>query len=199
MRLFIAIPALGLGLALADPAGAQSLRQSASRCTSGDVELAIQSCSRIIRSSRIDRKNKAVAYINRGNAYSKQGDLDRAIDDFTKAIKSNSRNLVAFYNRGNAHIVQENFDQAIIDFSRAISLQRDHVLSYNGRGNAYLAKGETERAIAEYNKALEIDPNNTQAASNRALAYTRDGDIVGVFRNFAAVVKVFFRSLFNRK
>ncbi len=199
MRLFIAIPALGMGLVLAGPVSAQSLHQSASQCTSGKVELAIEGCSRLIRSSRVDRKNKAVAYVNRGNAYSKQGDLDRAIADFTKAIKNNSRNLVAFYNRGNAHILQENFDQAIIDFSRAISLQPEHVLSYNGRGNAYLGKGETERAIAEYNKALEIDPNNTQAASNRAVAYTRDGDIGGVLRNFAAVVKVFFRSLFNRK
>ncbi len=198
MRLLIAVAALASGFALADPAAAQSLRQSASQCTSNNLEVAIQGCTRVIKSSRVDRKNKAVAYVTRGNAYSKQGDLDLAIDDFSKAIRLNSRSLVAFYNRGNAHIVQENFDQAIIDFSRAISLQPDHVLSYNGRGNAYLGKGDTERAIAEYNKALEIDPNNTQAASNRALAYTRDGDIVAVLRNFAAVVKVFFQSLFNR-
>ena len=70
-------------------------------------------------------------------------------------------------------------------------------MSYNGRGRAYLTKGETERAIAEYDKALAIDPNNNQAAQNRALAYAKDGDIGGVFRNFAAVGKVFFRSLFG--
>lgn len=199
MRLLIVFAALASGLVVADPAAAQSLQQSASQCMSNNVEVAIAGCTRLINSSRIDRKNKAVAYVTRGNAYSKQGDLDLAIDDFSKAIRFNSRSIVAFYNRGNAHIVQENFDQAIIDFSRAISLQPDHVLSYNGRGNAYLGMGDTERAIAEYNKALAIDPNNTQAASNRALAYTRDGDVVGVLRNFAAVVKVFFRSLFSRQ
>ena len=199
MKLFIAVLALGLAPALVNPAGAQNLRQSASQCTSSKVERAIQGCTRIIQSSRVNRKNKAVAYVNRGNAYSKQGDLDRAIADFTKATKSDSRSLIAFYNRGNAHFAQENFDQAIADFNRAISLQPDHVLSYNNRGNAYLAKGDTERAIAQFNKALEIDPNNTQAASNRALVYVKEGDIGGIIRNFGAVVKVFFRSLFARK
>ena len=199
MRLPIAILAFALGLTLVNPVSAQRLQRSASQCTSNKVENAIKGCTRIIKSSRVNRKNKAVAYVNRGNAYSKQGDLDLAIADLTKAIKLDSRSLIAFYNRGNAHFAHENFDRAIADFSRAISLRPDHVLSYNNRGNAYLAKGDTEQAIAQYNKALEIDPNNTQAASNRALAYAKEGDIGGIFRNFGAVVKVFFRSLFSRK
>lgn len=199
MRSLIAILALCFGLVLAGSAGAQSLQQNLSKCSRGDDDVVIQGCTGVINSSRVDRKNKAVAYVNRGNAFARQGDLDSAIDDFTKAIRRNSRSLVAYFNRGNAHFAQENFDQAIADFSRAISLQPDHVLSYNNRGNAYLAKGETERAIAEYNKALDIDPKNTQAAANRALAYTKDGDIGGVFRNFGAVVKVFFRSLFGKR
>lgn len=197
MRLFIAIPALVFGLVLAAPAGGQSLQQYLSQCSSGNDELVIRGCTGLINSSGLSRQNKAVAYLTRGNVYARQGELERAIDDFTKAIRRNSRSLAAYYNRANAHFARENYDQAIIDFSQAISLQPDHVLSYNGRGSAYLAKGETERAIAEYDKALEIDPNNNQAAQNRALAYTKDGDIGGVFRNFGAVVKVFFRSLFG--
>ena len=177
-----------------------------SQCSKGNGEAAIQGCTALINSARLDRKNKAVAYLSRGNIYVKQGELDYAIEDFTSAIRSNPRSLAPFYNRGNAHIFQENFDQAISDFSRAISLQPDHALSYSGRGNAYLGKGDTERAIAEYDKALEIDPGNTQAATNTkdgdvvgALAYTKDGDVVGVIRNLGAVVKVFFRSLFGKR
>jgi len=197
MRLPIAITALVFAHVLAPSAGAQSLQQYLSQCSSGNDELVIRGCTGLIKSSGLSRKNKAVAYVTRGNAFVKQGDLDSAIDDFTKAVRQNPRSLVAYYNRGNAYFAQENFDQAIADFSLAISLQLDHLLSYNGRGNAYLAKGETERAIAEYDKALEIDPNNNQAAQNRALAYAKDGDIGGVFRNFGAVVKVFFRSIFG--
>lgn len=199
MRLFIAITALVFATVLASSAGAQDLQQYLSQCSSGNDEQIIRGCTGLIESSRLDRKNKAVAYVTRGNAFVKQGDLDSAIDDFTKAVRQNPRSIAAYYNRGNAHFARENFDQAIADFSVAISLQPDHVLSYNSRGNAYLAKGETERAIAEYNKSLEIDPHNNQAAQNRALAYAKDGDIGGVFRNFGAVVKVFFRSIFTRR
>ncbi len=199
MRLCTAsfVLALICGFGLADAARAQSLEQSLTQCTGGDVDTIIAGCTGLINSSQVDRRNKAVAYVTRGNAYARQGDWDRAIADFTDAIRRNSRSLAALYNRGNAHIVQEIFDQALVDFSRAISLQPDHAPSYAGRGNAYLGKGQTAQAIAEYDKALELDPNNAQAAANRALAYTKDGDIGGVFRNFGAVIKVFFRSLFG--
>jgi len=199
MRACTAMIALLWGFTQASPAGAQSLEQYLTQCSSGNDELVIRGCTGLIQSSRLDRKNKSVAYLTRGNAFVRQGDLDNAIADFTEAARRNPRSLAAFYNRGNAYIVQEKFDQAILDFSRAISLQPDHALSYAGRGNAYLGKGDTKRAIAEYDKALEIDPDNTQAAANRALAYTRDGDIGGVLRNFGAVVRLFFRSVFGRQ
>ncbi len=198
MKLLVAITTLVFGFGLAGSAGAQSLQQNLSQCSGNNDELVIQGCTGLLKSSRLSRQNRAVAYIARGSAYARRDELDLAIDDFTKAIRRNPRSLVAYYNRGNAYFTKENFDQAIVDFSRAISLQPDHVLSYNNRGNAYLAKGEIDRAIAEFDKALEIDPNNTQAASNRALAYTKSGDVGGVIRNFGAVVRLFFRSLFGK-
>lgn len=199
VRMLFAILMLIIGLGLVGPAGAQSLQQYLAQCSGSNDELVIRGCSGVLKSSGLSRKNKAVAYSLRGSAYTRQGDLDLAIDDFTNAIRRDSRSLPAYYNRGNAYIAQEKFDQAIADFSSAISLQPDHALSYNNRGSAYLAKGEIDRAIAEFDKALELDPKNTQAASNRALAYTKNGDVGGVIRNFGAVVRVFFRSLFGGK
>lgn len=197
MRLPGVIAVICLGLASAGTGLAQSLERQLADCSSGSFERVIQGCSGLINSSRLDRRNKAVAYTMRGSAYAARGQLDFAIDDFSNAIRRNPRNLVAFFNRGNAHFAKEDFDAAIADFSRAISLEPGHSMSYAHRGNAYLAKGEPDRAIAEYDRALELDPANTQAAANRALAYTRKGDVVGVVRNFRDVVKVFFRSLFG--
>jgi len=199
MRIFAAIGMLILGLGLAGPTAAQSLERYLSQCTGTDDELAIRGCTGILQSSGLSRNNRAVAYVRRGSAYSRQGELGLAIDNFTNAIRRNPRSLPAYYNRGNIYLAQEKFDLAIGDFSRAISLQPDHSLSYSNRGSAYLGKGEIDRAIAEFDKALEIDPKNKQAISNRALAYTKNGDIGGVLRNFGAVVRVFFRSLFGGK
>lgn len=118
MRLVMAIAALVIAFAQAGPAVAQSLQQHLSQCSSGNTELILQGCTALIKSSRLDRKNKAVAYLTRGNAYARLSELDRAIDDFTQAIRRNPRSLAAYYNRGNAHFAQENFDQAIIDLAR---------------------------------------------------------------------------------
>ena len=197
MKIFIVIGVLGVVIGLAGSATAQSLEQHVSKCTGKNDETVIRGCTGVLQSSNLSRKNKSVAYINRGSAYSRQGKLGLAIDDFTDAIRRDPRSLAAYYNRGNIYFTQENFDQAIADFSRAISLQPNHALSYSNRGSAYLAKGEIDRAIVEFDKALVIGPKNTQAASNRALAYTKKGDIGGVIRNFGAVVRVFFRSLFG--
>ena len=197
--MLFATTTLVIGLVLAGSAGAQGLEQDLAQCSGTDDELVIRGCTGVLKSRGLSRENKAVAYNIRGSAYTRRGDLDLAVDDFTNAMRRDPRSLAAYYNRGNVYIKQEKFDQAIADFSRAISLQPDHVLSYNNRGTAYLAKGEIDRAIAEFDKALELDPNNSQAASNRALAYTKNGDVGGVIRNFGAVVRVFFRSLFGGK
>lgn len=198
MKMAIATVAFILGIVLGGSAGAQSLQQFVAQCSGNIDALVIQGCTGILRSAGISRKNLAVAYVTRGSAYTRQGDFDSAIADFTDAIRRNPSSLPAYYNRGNVYFAREEFDNAIADFNLAISLQPDHVLSYNNLGSAYLAKGEIDRAIAEFNRALAIDPNSTQAASNRALAYTKKGDVGGVIRNFGAVVKVFFRSIFAR-
>ncbi|GAG27109.1 unnamed protein product, partial [marine sediment metagenome] len=55
-----------------------------------DQDLRIRGCTQIIkRGKRESRKNRTVAYNNRGNTYSDKGDFDRAIADYTRALKIN--------------------------------------------------------------------------------------------------------------
>jgi len=42
-----------------------------------------------------------VAYYNRGIAWEKKSDLDKAIADYARAIEINSENSNYYYNRGN--------------------------------------------------------------------------------------------------
>ncbi len=48
--------------------------------------------------------NNAETYYNRGNAYGKKGQYDKAISDYTKAIEINPSYAKAYYNRGVAYI-----------------------------------------------------------------------------------------------
>lgn len=66
----------------------------------------------IIKSKREPRRNLAYAYYNRGLAYTRKGDDDRAIADFSTAIKLNSRDAAAYHTRGFSYSRKGDYDRA---------------------------------------------------------------------------------------
>ena len=70
---------------------------------------------------RLDPK-LALAYDNRGNAYARKGDLDRALADYDEAIRLDPKLALAYYNRGNAYAKMGDPDRALADYNEAIRL-----------------------------------------------------------------------------
>ena len=101
------------------------------------------------------KRREAAIHNNRGIAYQHEGDYDRAIESFTKAIELNPTYAIAYYNRGNAYRDKDNFDRAIADYTKAIELKPDFVEAYNHRDDVYYAKGDYDRTIAEYRDITE--------------------------------------------
>ena len=96
------------------------------------------------------KRREAAIHNNHGLAYRDEGDYDRAIESFTKAIELNPNYAEAYNNRGNAYRDNGNFDRAIADYTKAIELKPDFVEAYNHRDDAYYAKGDYDHAIVEY-------------------------------------------------
>jgi len=131
---------------------------------SAEPDRSIRGCTAIIeRGKRENQKNRAVAYWNRGNAYSLKRELDQAIADYTEAIKLNPEFTLAYYGRGSAYRDKGEYDRAIADADKVIEINPQDPEAYSNRGSAYVAKGDKERAVADYRKALQIDPSNQMA------------------------------------
>ncbi|MBI5237593.1 MAG: tetratricopeptide repeat protein [Deltaproteobacteria bacterium] len=64
----------------------------------------------------------ADAYINRGNAYYKKGQHDRAIEDFNKAIALNPKLAEVYSNRGLAYGEKGQLDRTISDVQKACDM-----------------------------------------------------------------------------
>src|SRR5262249_25852082 len=107
---------------------------------------------------------------NRGTAYDRQGDHDRAIADYSEAIRLAPIFAQAYSSRGLAYYQKGDFDRAIADYGEAIRLDPKYIYAYNNRGNAYLHKHDGSRAIADYREAIRLDPKYAQAYFNRGIA-----------------------------
>ena len=57
---------------------------------------------------------------NRGIAFLKKGDHDKALADFNKAIELDPNNALAYSNRGKALSKKGNDDKALADYNKAI-------------------------------------------------------------------------------
>jgi tetratricopeptide (TPR) repeat protein len=101
---------------------------------------------------------------------------DRAIADFTEAIKLDPNSSIAYQERGDTYYYKGDNDQAIADYNQAIKLSPNVASTYNSRGDTYRAKGDHDRAIADYNQAIRLDPNDAAAYVNRGGTYSDKGD-----------------------
>ena len=111
-----------------------------------------------------------------GNFLMMLGQIDKAIEAYSYAIKLNPNNAAAYNNRGTAFHHKGEYVQAVKDYTRTIELIPDHVEAYNNRGIAYYNKGDYDRAIDSFTKAIELKPDFDEHYNNRGVAYNRKGD-----------------------
>ena len=105
-----------------------------------------------------------------------RGDYDRAIADYTEAIRLDPNNDIAYNKRGYAHYNKGDYDKAIADFTQAIKLKPNNAYYLYTRGYAaHYNKGDYDRAIADFEAALRINPNLEGARRDLELALQARG------------------------
>ena len=137
----------------------------------------------------LDRRY-AWAYNNRGIAYRKTGEYERAIRDFDRAIELDPQYALAYGNRGVAYREKGEYDRAIRDCDSAIKLDPTCAGAYNNRGTAYANKGEYDRAIRDHNRAIELDPEHAEAYTNRGIAYGRKRELDRSIRDYDRAIEL---------
>jgi tetratricopeptide (TPR) repeat protein len=153
----------------------------------GDPNARIKACSWLLDSRRGDVKVPET-YNNRGNAYMRNGDYARAIEDFNAAIDHDPKFVGAFKNRGIARTQRSEFDRAIDDFNRAIGLDANSAPLFHERGRALFNKGEYDLAIRDFDAAIQLDDRYFPAFNSRGLARQKQLDFDRAIEDFETVI-----------
>ena len=107
----------------------------------------------------------------RAKREAEQDQYDKAIADYTEAIRLKPDFADAYANRAFAYGSLEQFDKAVADCNEAIRLQPDSAEAYKNRGGAYCNLKQYDKAIADCNEAIRLKPDFARAYSNRGNSY----------------------------
>lgn len=101
---------------------------------------------------------EARQYAIRADAYWRQGEIEQAIADYTKAIELDPRYARAYFGRGLIYHNQEKLEEAVAEYSKAIEVDPAFASAYNNRALIYRKRGDTDLAIADFEMYLELTP-----------------------------------------
>jgi len=127
-------------------------------------------------------------YWMRGNLEKADGNLQDALQDYSKAILLNGKFDDSYYNRGIIYDKLGNRHAAISDYDKAIAINPKSSDAYNNRGWAYFESGEIKPAISDFNQAILIKPDYAAALNNRGWAYFKSGDMRSALQNYDSAI-----------
>jgi len=179
----VSIVALMLSLASVSY-GTDRCQESVSK---GEYDKAIDACT-----TMIDSRNQLtyLTYFNRGFAYSKKGQYDKAIADYTSAIALDPQSERLYQARASAYESMKNYDKALGDWNKAVELGSGEN-SYLNRARLRRDLGQYDAAIADYGNVIRLDPEKAQGYWYRAAVYYERGAFGDSDKDYRKLIEIF--------
>ena len=114
-------------------------------------------------------------YYERGNAYNKLGQYQRAIEDYSEVLRWKP-DVMAYLNRAMLRYNLGDHQRAIEDYNEVIRIIPDDAEAYFHRGKAYSVTGQYQRAFEDYSEAVRLQPDYAEAWNNRGAVYFIQGN-----------------------
>lgn len=131
-----------------------------SGCNPADFEEAIRYVNQ-----EVENWEGCYTYVHRGLMYMEAMELEKAIDDFEKALTFVPDDWAAYNNMGYCYKHKSEFDKGIEMYERSLQMLRKtntrKVLPYSNMADCYELKREFQGAIECYKKDLEWYPERT--------------------------------------
>ena len=115
------------------------------------------------------REREAIRMFQRAAASHRTGDMDDAIDAYSKSLLLNPKQPDVYNNMGVALRSQGKLEAAIACYRRSLVLKPNNAGVYSNMGNALRENGRLETAMASHQQAVKLSPKSTEAYYNLGL------------------------------
>jgi lipoprotein NlpI len=123
----------------------------------GDYDDSIRLFTLAIESRDLSVKELANVFVGRGRAWDGKKDYDRAVADYTEAIRLNPRFALAFYNRAIAWRDKKDYDRAVADYTEVIRLNPQYANAFKGRGRTQFFQAKFSSAVPDFAQAQRLN------------------------------------------
>jgi tetratricopeptide (TPR) repeat protein/V8-like Glu-specific endopeptidase len=116
----------------------------------------------------------------------------QAIQEFSEAIKLNSRYQYAYFLRAIAYGQVQEFQKSLTDYNQTISINPKYASVYYNRGLLKVEKlNDIKGALADYNQAILLDPKDAEAYNNRAVLKEKKlNDVKGALADYNQTISI---------
>jgi len=138
-----------------------------------------------------DKKLLAFEWDEKGQNASKSGDINFAIDCYTKAIEIYPNDAAAYFQRGLIYQGLNDFTKALNDYDK--SLKADLFFSkeiYYNKGVIYWHSGNYEKVLYNCNKTIGIDPTLALVYYYRGDAYFHLNQYDNALLDYSRVIEL---------
>jgi tetratricopeptide (TPR) repeat protein len=137
-------------------------------------------------------KPSGSAYYYRGLIYRDQNQLPQAINEFSEALKYDSRNPSYLEARAQGYAATGNFEQAVQNYDALAAVQSSGGSSPEllaARALAEMKAGKYGQAADDWEKVLAIKPNDPQAKLNHAESCLNSGEYTKAYDDLTALIE----------
>jgi tetratricopeptide (TPR) repeat protein len=126
----------------------------------------------------------------RGFIYEQKKEYEKAIKEFTEALRLNAVHTYAYMYKGEAHIYLKQFKEAYDCFTKVVQIEPKNMYAYYNRGIALSNLEKYKEAIADFNVVLRIDSTYSPALNNRGNVKFLIGDLDGACNDWAKSIRL---------
>ncbi len=131
-----------------------------------------------VTTNAIEKGNTAQgkAYFWRAVEHGDLGQMDPAVEDFTRAIEANPEIWDAYKFRGSIYAQRRDFARAVPDLQKYLEHDPNDAVSWFNMGMIQIEQSRPAEAAAAFTNSLKVRPNAIMVLENRARAYQMLGD-----------------------